>query len=99
MSPASGADLFLAKGCASCHVGPDTTPLFSGFPSLGDASSWAGDRRPGVSAENYLAESMAAPDVFVSPAFNGGVGPTSGMPQLRLTSDEIDDLVAYLLDG
>jgi hypothetical protein len=71
----------------------------SGFPSLAEAPSWAGERRPGLSAEDYLTESMAAPGVFISPEFSRGQsGPTTGMPQLRLTSEEIDALVVYLLD-
>ena len=42
---------------------------------------------------------MAAPGVFISPDFSpGSGGPTTGMPQLPLTSEEIDALVAYLLD-
>ena len=42
---------------------------------------------------------MAAPGVFISPEFSpGSGGPTTGMPQLPLTSEEIDALVAYLLD-
>ena len=94
---ASGAELFSAKGCATCHTGPDTQALFEAFPQLDDASSWAGDRKPAMSAADYLAESMAAPAAFTSPAFSGGMGPTSGMPQLRLTSEEIAALVAYLL--
>lgn len=96
-APVDGASLFRAKGCATCHLGPDTGPLFDGYPPLDDAVSWAGVRRPGMSAADYLAESMAAPEAFSSPAFLGGSGPSSSMPRLRLTSEEIRALVAYLL--
>lgn len=92
-----GAGLFQAKGCASCHAGPDTTALMEGFPSLADAPAWAATRRPGLSAEGYLAESLRTPAAFVSPAFTGSVGPTRGMPQLPLTDAEIAALVDYLL--
>ena len=95
-APVDGASLFRAKGCATCHVGPDTRPLFDGYPPLDDTVSWAADRRPGMSAADYLAESMAAPETFFSPAFLGGSGPSSSMPRLRLTSEEIQALVAYL---
>ena len=99
-SDTSGARLFRAKGSATCHDGPDSMATFdSGLPSLADAPSWAGERRPGLSAEDYLTESMAAPGVFISPEFSPGQsGPTTGMPQLSLTSDEIEALVDYLLD-
>jgi mono/diheme cytochrome c family protein len=92
-----GAQLFRAKGCATCHTGPDSTALGSGFPSLADAPQWAADRRAGVTARDYLIESIAAPSVFTSPAYRGGTGPTTQMPQLQLTADEIDALVDYLL--
>jgi mono/diheme cytochrome c family protein len=94
-----GAQLFLAKGCSSCHAGPDTTAsIGAGFPSLADAPTWAGDRRANLSAKDYLTESIAAPGVFIAPGFQPGEsGPTTGMPQLRLTSNEIEALVDYLL--
>lgn len=91
-----GASLFLAKGCASCHTGPDSTSPH-GLPDLRDASTWAATRQPGQSAEQYLAESMRSPGAFISPEFDGPQGPTSGMPTLALSEAEIDVLVAYLL--
>lgn len=96
---ADGAQLFRAKGCASCHDGPDSRALFAAeFPSLEDAPAWAGERRPGLSAAEYLAESIAAPAVFVSPEFRPGqAGPTDAMPTLSVTGDEIAALVDYLL--
>lgn len=95
-----GAQLFLVKGCSSCHDGPDTTAsIGAGFPSLANAPTWAADRRANLSAEDYLTESIAAPGVFIAPGFRPGQsGPTTGMPQLRLTSNEIDALVNYLLE-
>jgi mono/diheme cytochrome c family protein len=94
-----GAQLFRAKGCASCHAGPDSTAsIGAGFPSLADAAAWAGDRRVNLSAQDYLTESIAAPDVFMSPDFQPGQsGPTTAMPQLRLSSEEVAALVDYLL--
>lgn len=93
-----GATLFQAKGCASCHDGPDSNLGVYGVPSLTDASVWAGDRRPGMSAAEYLAESMRNPSAFISPAFRGGFGPMTGMPDLNLSDAEIAALVAYLLN-
>ncbi len=95
-----GAQLFLVKGCSSCHAGPDTTAsIGAGFPSLADAPTWAGDRRANLSAKDYLTESLAAPGVFIAPGFRPGQsGPTTGMPQLRLTSNEIEAIVDYLLE-
>jgi cytochrome c551/c552 len=94
----SGAELFKAKGCATCHDGPDTTAQFVDFPSLRNAAEWAGNRQPGLSAADYLAESIRTPSVFISPAFVTG-GPTSAMPDLAVTDAEVDALVDHLLQG
>ena len=91
-----GAQLFRAKGCASCHDGPDGTTGFDEFPSLADAPAWAGDRREGLSAQEYIAQSIRDPGAFISPAWVGG-GPVTGMPQLGLTEAEIAAIVDYLL--
>lgn len=96
-APLDGAMLFKSKGCASCHFGPDTNTGMHGIPPLTNASDWAGDRRPGMSAAEYLAESMRTPSAFISPAFKGGQGPMTGMPNLNLSEAEIDALVVYLL--
>jgi mono/diheme cytochrome c family protein len=98
-APTEGADLFAAKGCATCHTGPDTHALFESFPSLASASDWAVERRPGVSAAEYVAESIRNPSAFISPAFVSGGGPTTGMPYLGLSDAEVDALVEYLLGG
>jgi mono/diheme cytochrome c family protein len=94
-----GETLFHAKGCATCHTGPTSTASMGEFPSLADASSWAGSRRPGMSAEAYLAESIREPWSFISPAFHASGGPTTAMPDLGLSDVERDAVVAFLLGG
>jgi mono/diheme cytochrome c family protein len=94
-----GARLFRSKGCASCHAPSDSSPVRGAFPSLVGAAEWAGDRRPGLTAEQYVAESIRAPSAFISPAFDGPSGGTEGMPDLGLTDEEIDALVTYVLQG
>jgi mono/diheme cytochrome c family protein len=94
-----GARVFAAKGCASCHVGPEggNRPI-PDFPSLAVASEWAGERRPGLTAEDYIRQSIREPDTFISPAYDGGFNSDgSPMPQLDLTDAEVDAVVAYLL--
>ena len=100
IGPATGSQLFHSKGCATCHDAGDSKALIGGsFPSLVDAAEWAGERRPGMSAEEYVSESIRTPSAFISPAFNGPVAGTEGMPDLGLTEVEIDALVDYLLQG
>jgi mono/diheme cytochrome c family protein len=95
-SALNGAALFQAKGCATCHTGPDSQALFLEFPNLSNAASFAGDRRPGMSAEKYLTESIRVPSAFISPAFRPN-GPTTSMPTLNLSDAEVAALVSYLL--
>ena len=94
-----GQTLFHAKGCATCHTGPTSTASMGEFPSLAAASSWAGSRRPGVSAEEYLDESIREPWAFISPEYHGSGGPTTAMPQLGLSDAERNAVVAFLLSG
>ena len=91
-----GASLFVTKGCATCHTGPDSRAMMGEFPDLSDARAWAADRRPGLGAEEYLAESIREPWAFISPEFVPN-GPTIGMPALGVAQAEIDALVTYLL--
>jgi mono/diheme cytochrome c family protein len=94
--PPNGQTLFHAKGCATCHTGPTSAASMGEFPSLASASSWAGSRRPGMSAEEYLDESIREPWAFRSPEFHGS-GPTPAMPQLGLSDAERKAVVDFLL--
>ena len=90
-----GADLFRAKGCASCHQGPGSDSGFGAGPNLSDASSWAGDRIDGVDARAYLAQSILDPPAFISPA----AFPSGGrMPVIAVGPGEVEALVAHLLE-
>jgi mono/diheme cytochrome c family protein len=89
-----GHALFVAKGCSSCHTGPDSTSAMNAGPPLVDAVGWAGSRRPGVDAATYLSESIREPAAFLSPARLGD----TEMPALAVSSDEVDRLVDYLLE-
>ena len=92
-----GESLFTTKGCATCHNGPDGVSMIGVGPSLADAPSWAGERVDGLSAEEYVEQSMRNPSAFISPVYRSSGGPNEGMPLLQLSDDEIDALVDYLL--
>lgn len=92
-----GAAVFAAKGCAVCHDGPATTAAFDSFPSLADAPRWAADRVPGLTADEYVRQSVLAPGQFTSPAFRADGGPTTGMPGLQVSPAELDALVDFVL--
>ncbi len=93
---ADGKVLFRTKGCSTCHTGPDTEAQVQ-FPDLSHAHLWAGLRRPGLTAEQYVRQSILDPSAFISPAWSNGGGPTPGMPQLSVSKRDADALVAYLL--
>ncbi len=95
----TGAALFVAKGCSSCHIGPETFSKFASAPSLAEVSLWAGTRRDGMTAEAYITESIENPAAFWSPAATNGNGPFAGMPILLVDKQEITSIVAYLLQG
>jgi hypothetical protein len=83
--------LFQVKGCATCHTAQSGT-----FPDLSEAAAWAGERRPGMTAEEYLAESILDPSAFISPQLAPG-NDFLVMPRLNVTDEEVDALVAHLL--
>ena len=90
--------LFVVKGCATCHQGPGTATMMGVGPSLADAPDWASTRIEGMSAHDYLVQSMLQPSAFISPEWAGPSGPTTGMPQLQLSEEEVEALVRFLLE-
>jgi mono/diheme cytochrome c family protein len=93
-----GALLFRTKGCSVCHYGPESAGMGHGeYPDLSDAPRWAGGRREGMSAEEYVRQSILIPAAFKSPAWHGQL--RFGMPTLSVSESEVDALVAYLLSG
>lgn len=94
-SPAGrGAALFSGDGrCAACHaLAPDTIII---GPSLDGIATTAASRVPGLSAAEYLEESIIRPDAYKSPGFENAQMDTSLAK--ALTVDQVDDLVAFLL--
>ena len=86
-----------ALWCNTCHqieglaaglIGPDLTHI----------ATDAGTRRPGMSAEQYIRESIANPEVFVP---TGVERATAGLMTEAITSgltdEQVDALVAYLM--
>jgi cytochrome c5 len=97
VSELDGAAVFVAKGCAVCHDGPDTSAMGHGFPSLAHAPEWAGTRDPSLTADEYLRQSVLEPGVYISPEFRGPIGGTDAMPRLNVSEDELDALVDHLM--
>ena len=89
-----GFALFSGKGrCPTCHsLSPETVLV---GPSLAGIASRAATREPGLSAPDYIEESILLPDKFKAPGFEK-VQMDMTLAK-TLTIDEIADIVAYLL--
>jgi cytochrome c2 len=81
-----------SPACNTCHsLEPDVTLV---GPSLANIGSEAGSRVSGVSAEEYLRQSVVEPDAHVVEGFAPGIMP--GTYGTQLSEQQINDLVAYL---
>ena len=89
-----GKQIFTAAGCGSCHKLADAGTNGNVGPSLDDLAANAGKRKPGMSAKQYVEESLLKPEAFAVPGFQAGVMPSY---QGRLEPKQVDALVEYLL--
>jgi cytochrome c5 len=90
---ARGRQVYRALGCASCHEGS----LFNLFrpvgPSLGDIGRVSSKRVPGMSAEDYLRQSITDPGAYVVPGYPDSM--PRGLAR-DLSPEDLAALVAYL---
>ena len=86
-------------GCVACHnlelpEDEDNRGLIG--PNMGNLADHAGTRVPGKDAVAYVHESIVSPGAYLVPGYTPGL-----MPQdlaTRLTPEEIDGLVQWLLE-
>ena len=89
---ARGRQVYRALNCGSCHE-PNLFGQHIG-PPLDHVGSVAATRRPGMSAGDYLRESIIDPGAYVVPGY------TDSMPrglERSLSQEDLDALIAYLL--
>jgi len=88
-----GQTVFLTKGCTGCHSRAGVSEGFIG-PDLTDLAGRAGDRVDGLTANEYVRQSVLDPQAFIVKGYGGQ------MPVLPVDAAELDALVEYLLsDG
>ena len=99
--PQRGQDIFENGGahetykpqyyCGRCHSldGSD-----GDGPTLQGIALVAGERVPGLTAEEYIRQSIMEPDAYVIEGYNHSMGSILGK---LLSEQEVNDLVAYLL--
>ncbi len=91
--PAAGEQLYNSMGCMACHSLDGSTLVGPSFQGLG---ARAGEVLDGVSAEDYLRESIVDPCAYLAEGFDNCV-----MPQNfgdRLSAQDLADLIAFLLE-
>lgn len=94
--PQAGRAIFETGGvsqipCAACHT-LDGTPLVG--PSLQGISERAGTRIPGLSAEEYLRQSITDPSAYLVEGFDDLMNKDYGE---KLSEDDINNLIAFLM--
>jgi len=89
-----GKGIAHGKGtCLTCHTIGQTGALR--FPDLEGIATRAATRIPGMSAVDYMAQSMYEPNAYIVEGFNPGM-PTINKPPIQLTDDEILAVIAFL---
>lgn len=91
VSDSDGYGVFLSKGCNGCHSLDELPGNMAIGPDLSDIADRAGQQVPGLSAEEYVRQSLTDPQSFIVPGFG------EHMPTLPLTAHEVDQLVELLL--
>ena len=81
-------------GCITCHSLEADTIIIG--PSVAGIASRAGNMVAGLSAEEYLRQSIVDPNIFLVPGF-----PKDTMPPVweqRLSEQQVNELVAYMME-
>ncbi len=84
-----------AEGCVSCHNYDETKGDDSKAPFTKGTGTRAATRVPGLTAEQYIRESIETPDAYVVEKYKAGDMYQNWAKEL--SKQDIDDLVAYLL--
>ena len=94
---AQGQVIFTGKGCLACHTIEGISTGLVG-PDLTHIGTDAGARKPGVSARDYITESIREPESFVAEGVERAIPGlmTSGLTA-SLNDDDVAALVEFLL--
>jgi len=95
---AQGQAIFAGKGtCLACHTIEGITTGLLG-PELTHIGTDAAERKPGVSARDYLTESIREPEAFVAEGVERAIpGLMTAALTASLSDDEVSALVEFLL--
>jgi hypothetical protein len=96
ISTGSGIDgriVFMAKGCTGCHSRAGVPGSAMIGPNLTDLATRAGSRVAGLTAGDYVRQSLLEPQAFLVEGY------FEQMPTLPLSPNEIDLLIDFLLSA
>ena len=89
-----GPSIFVSRGCGGCHVIEGVTGAVGVVgPELNGIATRAATRVAGMSAEDYIRESVEHPEAFIVEGYDNVMQPLRG----TMSDDEFDILVNYLL--
>jgi mono/diheme cytochrome c family protein len=87
-----GKQVYREKNCASCHqIGSEGGTV---EPPLTQIGTVAATRKPGMSADDYIRESILDPGAYIVPGYPDTM--PRGLAR-GLSQEDFDDLVRYLL--
>lgn len=87
-----GKQVYREKNCGSCHqIGSDGGTV---GPPLSHVGTVAATRKPGMSAEEYIRESILDPGAYIVPGYPDTM--PRGLAR-GLSDEDLGDLVQYLL--
>lgn len=101
--PIEGEDaeeVILNAGCGACHAIGALGEAGKVGPDLSNIGNLAAERIPEMTAEAYLRQSILEPNAFIVPDCPNGPCLANVMPgdyQMRLSPEQIDIIVAFLL--
>lgn len=86
-----GRTVFLTKGCTGCHSIAGVSETGTVAPDLTHLADRAGERVVGLTAEEYVRQSVLEPQAYIVKGYG------EFMPTLPLDTAELDVLVEFLL--
>lgn len=93
-------EIILNAGCGACHKIGDLGEAHKVGPDLTYIGLTAGERVPGMSAEEYIQQSILDPNAYLAPECPNTACLPGIMPQnfhLRLSEDQVETLVTFLM--
>lgn len=89
--PAIGQNLAVLKGCTSCHSVDNSTKIAPPWRGLYDSQIELADGTKINVDEEYLIESINAPNAKIVKGYTKGA-----MPHIYLSDEEIANIIAYI---